>query len=211
VGLRPKIVLTGVFAPPTTRYFSLRGQRKVPLRKAARMPRRLRRSPALRSPNRGSTTGPPAPTWTARHPWRAPCRPYPIRTPVLGAAYGVEEPVRYRGARNAPSGTSSFSSCFLFWREAPLERAQRAVFETPMARRATQPKAETARRGRARDGASSAFGAGGPVCRPRLRRVAQGTAPKGRRAIGAAFLLVPFLWPLKEKEPGAGGRNPPSK
>jgi hypothetical protein len=35
--------------------------------------------------------------------------------------------------------------------------------------------------------------------------------PRRGRAIRAAFLLVPFLWPRKEKEPGVGGRNPPSK
>src|SRR3989344_3606107 len=45
------------------------------------------------------------------------------------------------------------------------------------------------------------------------RRVAQAWGPKarsaGKRAIRAAFLLVTFLWPDKEKSPRAQGRSHP--
>jgi len=66
------------------KYFSLRGQRKVFKRKAARLPL----YPCAPPFYRGLPKGTPCPFGNAQHPCRTPDGLFPLKAPVLGAANG---------------------------------------------------------------------------------------------------------------------------
>ena len=200
-------LFAGGFRPPTPGSFSLSGQRKGTKRKAARMPHPLRGSPALLSQGGGLHTGHPGPSAddapSMAHP---PSGPFPPWPPLLGEPYGTRRTLAslaQEALRAEEEGQT--------YRSAHSERHDIGRILRPrMPRRAPQSESDEARRGRARDGASSALGAGGPVCRPPIRTRSAGNRRR-RRGIRAAFLWGTFLWPRKEKYLVAGGRKPPSK
>jgi hypothetical protein len=201
-GLRPKIIETGVFAPLRRGTFLCAAKETYPKERppGSRAPSGC---PALRSPNRGPTTGHPAPARTARHPWRAPCGPYPIRTAVLGAAYGVQRicPISWCSKFPRRNVKSSGAKRLL------SERSEHS-WGPLMARRATEPKAETARRGTRQDGASSAFGAGMPRMQTPPWAALRGNRPKGGEPSGRPFFWFLFFGRAKKRNPAQGDGIP---